>query len=119
MKFHNYYTYITTNPSKSTLYTGVTNELERRMEEHKTDSFGEKRTFAGKYACFNLIYYEYFGSIKQAIAREKQIKNLTRNKKVELINFFNPEWRFLNSEKGKAKGGLPIWNTEMEENKPW
>ena len=103
MKHHNYYIYISTNPSKTALYTGVTNDLDRRMDEHRADAFGEKKTFAGKYYCYNLIYYEYFRIIEEAIEREKEIKNLTRKKKEELINFFNPEWRFLNSEKEQKK----------------
>lgn len=119
MKFHNYYIYIATNPTKSTLYTGVTNDLERRMEEHKSDAFGEKKTFAGKYCCFNLSYYEYFFQIEEAIDREKEIKLLKRKKKEELINFFNPHWRFLNAEREKLMGDLPVWNLEMEEKKPW
>ncbi len=119
MKFHNYYTYITTNPRKTTLYTGVTNDLDRRMGEHFADAFGRKKTFAGKYCCFNLIYYEYYAHINWAIAREKAIKNLTRKKKEELICFFNPEWRFLNSEAEIIKGDLPIWYTDMEDNRPW
>jgi putative endonuclease len=119
MKFHNYYIYISTNPLKTTIYTGVTNDLDKRMEEHEQDCFGKKITFAGKYACFNLIYFEYFSDIKQAISREKEIKNLTRKKKEELISFFNPEWRFLNDKKEQEKGNLPIWNLEMEEKKPW
>ncbi len=119
MKFHNYYTYITTNPEKTTLYTGVTNDLDRRILEHQEDALGRKRTFAGKYHCFNLIYYEYYRDVQEAIAREKIIKNLTRIKKEDLINFFNPEWRFLNSEKEQEKGDLPMWDLDMEDNRPW
>ena len=119
MKHYNYYIYLSTNPSKTTLYTGVTNDLDRRMEEHKNDAFGEKKTFAGKYYCYNLIYYEYFRHIEAAIAREKAIKNLTRKKKEDLIHFFNPEWRFLNDKEEKREGTLPVWDTEMEERKPW
>jgi putative endonuclease len=63
MKFHNYYIYIVTNPTKTTLYIGVTNDLDKRMAEHEKDAFGKKSTFSGKYACFNLIYYEYFFDI--------------------------------------------------------
>jgi putative endonuclease len=51
------------------------------MDEHRADAFGEKKTFAGKYYCYNLIYYEYFRIIEEAIEREKEIKNLTRKKK--------------------------------------
>ncbi|MBK8965380.1 MAG: GIY-YIG nuclease family protein [Saprospiraceae bacterium] len=98
MKDHNYYIYITTNPKKTVLYVGVTNDLKRRMSEHLTDANGPKTTFAGKYFCYNLIYYEYFPDIEWAIAREKQIKGWNRAKKETLITEFNPEWQFLNDK---------------------
>ena len=119
MKFHNYYVYIVTNPQKTTLYTGVTNDLDRRLSEHLEDSNGLQRTFAGKYQCYNLIYYEYYSHIEWAIAREKQIKKWRREKKVALINFFNPDWRFLNDEKEIKKGNLPVWTLDMEDNRPY
>ena len=97
MKNHNYYVYITTNPRKSTLYTGVTNDLIRRVNEHYLNR-GNKETFVGKYHCFNLLYYERFTVIEDAIRREKQIKRWRREKKNELISCFNPDWRFLNKE---------------------
>jgi putative endonuclease len=87
----NYYVYITTNPSKTVLYVGVTNDLEIRIMQHYNNR-GDKRTFAGKYYCYNLIYFEYFADIKQAIEREKEIKNMSRQKKEELINTTNPQW---------------------------
>lgn len=73
MKFHNYYIYIITNPRKSVLYTGVTNDLERRVSEHY-ENRGKPETFAGKYFCYNLIYWEQFSDINDAIAREKEIR---------------------------------------------
>ena len=97
MKNHNYYVYITTNTTKSTLYTGVTNNLHRRVKEHYINR-GNKETFVGKYYCFNLLYYERFNNIEDAIIREKQIKRWRREKKNDLINKFNPDWRFLNKE---------------------
>ena len=116
MKHHNYFVYITTNPGKTVLYTGVTNDLQRRMEEHLADHLGERNTFAGKYFCYNLIYYEYYGHIQWAIGREKQIKGMSRKKKEMLIEKFNPEWRFLNSEAEIEKGNLPYWIVGEE---PW
>ena len=95
---HNYFVYILTNYNKTVLYVGVTNDIERRLFEHKTDSDGKKLTFAGKYNCVNLMFYERYSIIKHAIDREKQIKGWTRKKKEELINDFNPEWKFLNNE---------------------
>ena len=95
---HNYWVYMTTNPNKTVLYTGVTNNLERRMSEHTNDSVTDRNTFAGKYFCDNLVYYEYHRYILNAIAREKEIKSWTRDKKEALIQTFNPDWRFLNDD---------------------
>ena len=94
---HNYYTYITTNPGKTTLYIGVTNNLRRRLSEH-LENAGKHETFAGKYHCYNLVYYEITSDINAAIAREKEIKKWSRAKKENLINTLNPEWKFLNDE---------------------
>ncbi len=116
MKHHNYYVYITTNPEKTVLYVGVTNDLDRRMEEHLEDNNGAQSTFAGKYFCYNLIYYEYYSHIQWAIAREKQIKRMSRAKKEMLIARFNPHWRFLNSAVEIEKGDLPVWIVGEE---PW
>jgi len=95
---HNYFVYITTNKSKKILYTGVTNNLKRRLWEHEEDSKNKKLHFAGKYNCFYLVYWERFEYVEFAIKREKQIKGLLRSKKDLLISEFNPEWRFLNDE---------------------
>lgn len=89
-----YYVYITTNPAKTVLYTGVTNNLERRILEH-TSNKGNKKTFAGKYYCYKLIYFEYFEDMSPAIQREKEIKNMSRERKEELINRKNPKWSFI------------------------
>ncbi len=98
MKGHNYFIYITTNPKKTVLYIGVTNNLKRRLEEHLADNNGPKRTFAGRYFCYNLIYFEYFPHIEWAIAREKEIKGWGRAKKELLIEKKNPDWQFLNDK---------------------
>lgn len=95
---HNYYTYNLTNSTKKVLYTGVTNDLKRRLSEHSKDAASDKRTFTGKYNCVFLIYWERFQYIQHAIAREKEIKGWNRKKKEDLIVSFNPSWRFLNSE---------------------
>jgi putative endonuclease len=86
-----YYVYIMTNRSK-TLYTGVTGNLEKRVFEHKQGIEGE---FAARYKIDRLVYFERFGDIHAAIAREKQIKGLARIKKIALIVSMNPEWRDL------------------------
>jgi len=93
-----YFVYITTNVQRSVLYTGVTNNLVQRLWEHQQDASWLKKTFAGKYNCFNLIYWEHFQDIRYAIAREKEIKGWRRSKKEALIKEMNPHWQFLNDE---------------------
>lgn len=95
MRQHNYYVYIVTNPGKTVLYTGVTNDLDIRIAEHFMNR-GKPETFAGKYYCYNLLYCEHFQSINSAIAREKEIKGWTRKKKLELIETENPMLKILN-----------------------
>jgi putative endonuclease len=88
---YNFYVYITTNPEKTVLYIGVTNDLSRRLYEHKENK-GTIKSFTGKYYCYNLIYYEHFSHIDHAIEREKEIKKWRREKKEALIATTNPEW---------------------------
>ena len=83
-----YYVYIMTNQSR-TLYTGVTNDLERRVAEHKARR-GEG--FTAKYNCTQLAFYEEFPNVNDAIAAEKKIKGWTRAKKIALIESKNPHW---------------------------
>lgn len=94
---HNYYIYITTNSQKTVLYIGVTNDLRQRLYTH-TQNSGKPDTFAGRYFCYNLVYYEHFSNIENAIARETELKTWRREKKIALIDAFNPGWRFLNKE---------------------
>jgi putative endonuclease len=94
---HNYFTYITTNPQKTTLYVGVTNDLESRLMQHYNNK-GNSSSFAGKYFCYKLVYFERFTHIDHAIEREKEIKKWRRAKKIALIESQNPNWRFLNEE---------------------
>lgn len=68
-----YYVYITSNPGKTTFYIGVTNNLYRRLAEHY-ENRGKAGSFAGKYYCYNLLYYEEVQFIQDAIAREKELK---------------------------------------------
>jgi len=86
-----YDVHIMTNASR-TLYTGVTNNLERRVLELKS---GRGSTFTSKYRIYSLVYYETYGDVRQAIAREKQIKSWRRSKKTDLVEAFNPNWRDL------------------------
>ena len=89
-----FYVYIMTNRSR-TLYTGVTNDLARRVWEHKQ---GKGSKFAARYRIDRLAYHESFSSINEAIAREKQIKGWLRVKKVALIESMNPDWRDLTED---------------------
>ena len=87
-----YYVYILTNKGKTVLYTGVTNNLTRRMYEHKNKLY---EGFSKRYNLNVLVYYETTSDIVSASAREKQIKNLLRSKKEQLIATMNPEWKDL------------------------
>ena len=91
---HTYYIYILTNKTKTVLYTGVTNHLKIRLEQHKESL--NPNSFTAKYNVHFLIYYEKFTWIQLAIAREKEIKGWKREKKMELIKTLNPEFKFLN-----------------------
>ena len=84
-----------TNKRNTVLYTGVTNDLNRRVYEHK-EKLAEG--FTKKYNVTKLVYYEVFDSIENAILREKQIKGGSRQKKTDLINGMNKEWRDLYEE---------------------
>ena len=95
MKNDNYYVYILTNYNNRTLYIGVTNNLERRVSEHKQKLI---EGFTKKYNCNKLVYYEHFLSIKQAIEREKYLKGKKRIFKEELINSINSDWKDLSNE---------------------
>ena len=68
------------------------------MWQHKEESKNQAKSFAGKYKCVNLVYYEHFDYIQDAIDREKEIKGWTRKKKEILIESINPSWRFMNDE---------------------
>ncbi|MDP1722791.1 MAG: GIY-YIG nuclease family protein [Candidatus Gottesmanbacteria bacterium] len=84
--------YILTNLYHSVLYTGVTNNLVRRVYEHRQLKIPG---FTQKYKVTQLVYYEFCLDPKNAIKREKQIKNLVRRKKIAMIDTFNPEWKDL------------------------
>lgn len=93
MKFErNYFVYIVTNFENKVLYTGVTNNLARRIQEHKE---GKIEGFTAKYKLNKLVYHELFNYINDAISREKQIKGGSRKKKEELIISINPKWNDL------------------------
>ena len=93
---HTYFVYIITNRYRSTFYTGVTNNLKIRLQQHEENILLKKRTFAAKYNLQHLVYYEEFSWVQLAIAREKQIKGWRREKKLQLIRDSNEEFQFLN-----------------------
>ncbi len=85
------YVYIMAN-QRPTLYVGVTNDVERRIAEHKK---GIGSVFTRRYGLTKLVYFEYFQDIFQAIIREKQIKDMNREDKIEMIHRFNPDMKDL------------------------
>ncbi len=87
-----YYVYIMTNQNNRVLYTGVTNDLKRRVWQHREKVLGG---FTERYKVTKLVYCEEFSDIRDAIAREKQIKAEPRKKKMDLINSLNPQWNDL------------------------
>ena len=89
---HRYFVYIMTNDRHTVLYTGVTNDLLRRVGEHRTKLV---RGFTARYNADKLVYYEEISDANAAIAREKQIKGGSRRRKVALIDSINPDWRDL------------------------
>jgi putative endonuclease len=89
-----YFVYIMTNKSK-TLYIGVTNDLQRRVYEHRHKIV---HGFTAKYNIRSLVYYESTNDVREALAREKQLKGLLRIKKIRLIESTNPEWKDLGEE---------------------
>ena len=91
-----YYVYIMSSTSNYTIYTGVTNNLVRRVYEHRTGA--DPDGFTTKYAVKKLVYYESTHDVLSAIEREKQIKSWSRNKKNTLIAGINPAWRDLYPE---------------------
>jgi putative endonuclease len=94
MKRHNYCVYMVASKS-GVLYIGMTNNLERRIFEHKNDVI---EGFSKQYRCHRLVYYESFDDVKNAIDREKQLKRWNRTKKMWLIQIENPTWEDLAAE---------------------
>ena len=86
----NYYVYILTNAHKTVTYIGITNDLVRRVFEHKNHL--DKDSFTAKYNIDKLVYYESTNDVEAAISREKQLKGWIRKKKEKLIESVNPNW---------------------------
>jgi putative endonuclease len=92
MKNHLYYVYVVTNKSNTALYIGVTSDLENRVWQHQEKEY---KGYTSKYQINKLVYFEEFQWIQDAIAREKQLKGGSRQKKIDLIVGMNPSWRDL------------------------
>lgn len=112
MKNFNFYVYILTNKWNKVLYIGVTNNLKRRLEEHKNK---KNKGFAAKYNIEKLVYFEHFRYINDAIKREKRLKKWKREWKNELINKVNPEWRDLaeDIDKISAFAEMTVCNSKI------
>ena len=95
MQTRQYYVYLMTNKGNTVIYTGITNDLIRRVWEHKNKSI---KGFTKKYNVNELVYYEVCSDVHSAIAREKQIKGGSRAKKEALINSLNPDWKDLSHD---------------------
>ncbi|MBE6956243.1 MAG: GIY-YIG nuclease family protein [Ruminococcaceae bacterium] len=88
-----YFVYILSNKTDVTLYTGMTNDLERRIWEHRNHA--DPNSFTARYHVTKLVYFEATPSVDAAITREKQIKSWSRKKKNRLIEMHNPQWKDL------------------------
>jgi putative endonuclease len=86
---YNFWVYIMTNQHDSVLYLGMTNDLARRISEHRSGEFGG---FTAGYRGHKLIYYEHYSQVHDIIERETQLKKWSRAKKITLINRLNPRW---------------------------
>jgi putative endonuclease len=91
---YTFYVYILTNKNRTVLYTGVTNNLKLRLHQHESKL--NPKSFSARYNSHFLIYYEKFSWIQLAIEREKEIKNLSREKKLNMIKEINPDLEFWN-----------------------
>jgi predicted GIY-YIG superfamily endonuclease len=95
LREYRFYVYIVQSGSRRCLYIGVTNNLHRRVFQHKTHAF---EGFTDRYNAVRLVYWESFDDVHKAIAREKQLKRWRREKKLGLIERFNPGWKDLAAE---------------------
>lgn len=100
------FVYILTNKNKTTLYIGVTNDLCRRISEHKNHI--NKDSFTSRYNLEFCIYFEEFQDFNIAIKREKELKKWNRQKKDDLINKKNPKWEILVTENGFVRNYIPF-----------
>ena len=112
MKTFDFYVYILASKRNSALYIGITNNLWRRIEEHRTK---KNKSFTSRYNIDKLVYFEHYNYINQAITREKRLKKWKREWKNELINKVNPKWRNLEEDLQQipAFAGMTIQNSKI------
>jgi putative endonuclease len=91
--YHGGYVYILCSNNQNVLYTGVSSGLRKRVYEHRHKYY--PNSFTAKYNCTKLVYYNFFDTIELAIAEEKRLKGGSRQRKIDLINAMNPEWKDL------------------------
>jgi putative endonuclease len=110
MREHDYLVYILTNKRCSTLYIGVTNNIARRLHQHR---FGEVKGFSKRYRLSRLVWLEHFRNVNDAIACEKKLKGWRRSRKIALIERTNPRWLDLSDEwEQQPKFYERLWATE-------
>ncbi|MCH7960353.1 MAG: GIY-YIG nuclease family protein [Candidatus Hydrogenedentes bacterium] len=95
LREHRYFVYLLTNRNDKVMYVGMTNDLERRLYEHKNKTF---EGFTKKYNVSKLVYFEETNDVWAAIAREREIKKWRREKKNSLVNADNPDWKDLSAD---------------------
>ena len=110
MRNHDYWVYILTNKHRTTLYIGMTNDIEGRLWEHR---WGETKGFTKRYHLNRLVWFEHFRDVSDAIACEKQLKGWLRKRKIELIERTNPNWVDLSADwDDEPKPDIVPWDTE-------
>jgi putative endonuclease len=92
---HDYWLYILTNKHRTTLYIGITNNIQRRLYQHR---YGEVEGFTKRYHLNRLVWFEHFGNVKDAIACEKKLKRWRRSRKIALVEQTNPRWLDLSDD---------------------
>ena len=110
MRNNDYWVYLLTNKHCTTLYIGITNDLERRIAEHKS---GEIEGFTSRYCLKRLVWMEHFPDVRAAIACEKRLKGWRRNRKIALVEKSNPRWLDLSADfEQQPKTYNRSWTTE-------
>ncbi len=103
-----YYVYIVTNIDKAIFYTGITRELGLRLYQHEYEARHSAHNFAAKHGCIFLVYWEQLNNVREAMARERYMTELSTKRKEALITSFNPGWDFLNRNFSTAVPGFLI-----------